>query len=278
MTVKPFRFGIVAGYSPDLTTWTHQARRVEELGFDTLLVTDPVAGSDPFVLLGAAAAVTDRIRLGTFVLADPFREHRSLEWSVRTLHQQTGGRFELGIGIGRPANEAFATGLGREYPPAGERISRLAETVAHLKRAIDRPRLLLAARGPKMLDLAAREADIVTFAWQPTTTEDDAQSIVDRFRALAGPRFDEIELGLNLFAVGDEPDPQVARFAGVDVPELAAAGAMTVLPADPERAGKTLARWRERLGISYVTINSGHAERFAAIAGAARLIAGQAAG
>jgi len=268
--MKPFRFGIVAGYSPDLTTWTRQARRVEELGFDTLLVTDPVAGSDPFVLLGAAAAVTERIRLGSFVLADPFRDHRSLDWQAQTLHKQTGGRFELGIGVGRPGAEGLATELGREFAPVGERISRLAETISYVKRTIDRPRLLLGASGPKMLALAAREADIVTFSWRANTTETEARSIVDRFRSLAGSRIGEIELGLNLFAVGDAPDPQVARFAGADVPELLASGAMTVLPADPGRAGETLARWRERLGISYVTINYGYAEPFAGIMAAVR--------
>jgi alkanesulfonate monooxygenase SsuD/methylene tetrahydromethanopterin reductase-like flavin-dependent oxidoreductase (luciferase family) len=266
MTTTPFRFGIVAGYAPDLATWTAQARRTEELGFDTLLATDPVGAADPFVLLGAAAAVTERLRLGTFVLADPFRDARALDWQAQTLHRQTGGRFELGLGVGRPGAEAHAATLGREFPSPGERITRMAETIAHLKRSIDRPRLVLAAGAPKMLALAAQEADSVTFTWHPTTTEDQAQSIVDRFRALAGARLPEIELGLNLMAVGAEPAPGIARWAGVDVPELAAAGAVTVLPANPVSAREKLLRWRERWGISYVTINSGYAEPFAAIA------------
>ncbi len=262
----PFRFGVVAGYAPDLGTWTAQARRADALGFDTLLATDPVSGGDPFVLLGAAAAVTERITLGTFVLADPFRDARVLDWQAQTLHQQTGGRFELGLGAGRPGADAHAAVLGREFGSPGERVTRMAETIALLKRSIDRPRLLLAASGPKMLALAAQEADIVTFSWAPTTTEDQVQSIVDRFRTLAGPRLPEIELGLNLIAVGDEPSQQVVRFAGVDLPELAAMGAVTVLPSDPGRATENLRRWRDRWGISYVTVNSGHMAPFAAIA------------
>lgn len=193
------------------------------------------------MLLGAAAAVTERITLGTFVLADPFRDARVLDWQAQTLHQQTGGRFELGLGAGRPGADAHAAVLGREFGSPGERVTRMAETIALLKRSIDRPRLLLAASGPKMLALAAQEADIVTFSWAPTTTEDQAQSIVDRFRTLAGPRLPEIELGLNLIAVGDEPSQQVVRFAGVDLPELAAMGAVTVLPSDPGRATENLA-------------------------------------
>ncbi|WP_439383846.1 LLM class flavin-dependent oxidoreductase [Amycolatopsis lexingtonensis] len=272
--MKPFRFGIVAGFAPDLTAWTAQAKRVEDLGYDTLLATDPVGTADPFVLLGAAAAVTRNLRLGTFVLADPFRDARALDWQAQTLHRQTGGRFELGLGVGRPGAEEHAKHLGREFPSPGERVTRMAETIAHLKRTADRPRLVLAGGGPKMLALAAQEADTVTFTWAPKTTEAEAESIVDRFRTLAGARLADIELGLNLMAVGEAPSPGIARWAGVDVPELAAAGAVTVLPEDPERATERLLRWRERWGISYVTINSGYAEPFAAIAAKARTAGG----
>ncbi|MEV4056705.1 LLM class flavin-dependent oxidoreductase [Amycolatopsis sp. NPDC049688] len=272
--MKPFRFGIVAGYAPDLTSWTAQAERVEKLGFDTLLATDPVGTADPFVLLGAAAAVTIDLTVGTFVLADPFRSPEVLDWQVQTLHRQTRGRFELGLGVGRPGAGEHANALGREFPSPGERITRMAATVAHLKRTADRPRLMLAGGGPKMLALAAQEADIVTFSWPPRTTEAEAQSIVDRFRALAGPRLPEIELGLNLMAVGTEPSPAIERWAGVDVPELAAGGAVTVLPVNPVQATETLLRWREQWGISYVTINSGYAEPFAAIADEARKAGG----
>lgn len=272
--MKPFRFGIVAGHSRDLTSWTAQAERVEKLGFDTLLATDPVGAADPFVLLGAAAAVTIDLTVGTFVLADPFRDARALDWQAKTLHRQTRGRFELGLGVGRPGAGAHAEALGREFPSPGERITRMAATIAHLKRDPDRPRLMLAGGGPKMLALAAQEADTVTFTWQPRTTEAEAQSIVDRFRKLAGPRLPEIELGLNLMAVGTEPSPGIARWAGVDVPELAAARAVTVLPEDPGAAAETLLRWRERWGISYVTINSGYAEPFAAIADETRKAGG----
>ncbi|MGW5720883.1 LLM class flavin-dependent oxidoreductase [Amycolatopsis sp. NPDC003865] len=272
--MKPFRFGVVAGFSSDLTSWTAQAERIEKLGFDTLLATDPVGSADPFVLLGAAAAVTLDLTIGTFVLADPFRDAKALAWQVQTLHQQTGGRFELGLGVGRPGAGAHAENLGREFGGPGERITRMAETIAVLKETADRPRLVLAGGGPKMLALAAQEADTLTFTWAPKTTEAEAESIVDRFRKLAEERLPDIELGLNLMAVGDAPSPGIARWAGVDVPELAAAGAVTVLPADPGQAAERLLGWRERWGISYVTINSGYAEPFAEIAARVRLAGG----
>lgn len=266
MTTKPFRFGIVAGYAPDLKAWTDQARRVEELGLDTLLATDPVGDADPLTLVPAAAAVTSRLTLGTFVLADPFRDVRQLGWQVSTLHRVTGGRFELGLGVGRPGADAFARRLGREFAAPGERIARLADTIAFLKETPERPRLLLAGGGPKMLALAAREADVITLSWAPRTTESEADSIVDNLREMAGTRFADIELSVNLIAVGNAPAPQIAKYTGVDVPDLAAAGAVTVLPENPAVAQETLLRWRERWGISYVTVNSGYAETLAEIA------------
>ncbi|MFD9892962.1 LLM class flavin-dependent oxidoreductase [Amycolatopsis sp. NPDC059027] len=273
MTSKSFRFGIVAGFSPDLAAWTAQAKQVEQLGLDTMLATDPVAGSDPLTLVPAAAAVTSTLRVGTFVLADPFRDPRQLDWQVRTLHRQTGGRFELGLGAGRPGADDHARSLGRDYPGMAQRIERLEATIELIKSTPDRPKLLMAARGPKMLALAAREADIVTFSWLPRTTPDEALSIVDKFRELAGARLGEIELAVNLMAIGDEPAPHVARFAGVDVPELAASGAVTVLPADPGQATDTLLGWREKWGISYATVNSGYLQPFAAIARSLRALA-----
>lgn len=89
-----------------------------------------------------------------------------------------------------------------------------------------------------MLALAAREADIVTLSWLPRTTEAEADSIVDTFRELAGNRLSDIELSMNLMAIGDRPAPHIARFAGVDVPELVAGGAVTVLPENVAAAGK----------------------------------------
>ncbi|WP_020664553.1 LLM class flavin-dependent oxidoreductase [Amycolatopsis benzoatilytica] len=263
-TAKPLRFGIVAGFAPSLTAWTAQARRIEELGLDTMFATDPVAGLDPLTLVPAAAAVTDRLTVGTFVLADPFRDARHLAWQADSLHQATGGRFLLGLGVGHPGAGKHAGTLGREFAKPGERIARLSDTLEVLAERPDRPRLMLAGSGPKMVELAARKADVVTFSWGPRTTEEQADSIVDTFRSFAGAR--EIETAVNLTAIGDQPSPQLARYAGVDVPQLVAEKAVTVLPENPEAAGETLLRWRQRWGISCVTVNSGYAEQLAAIA------------
>ena len=233
---EPFRFGIVAGYPADLTAWTAQAKRVEDLGFDTLLATDPVAGADPFVLLGAAAAVTGR--------------HARYLCARRSVPGRAGARLagsDAAPADRRPVRaraRCRAAGrrrarrhLGREFPAPGERVTRMAETIAHLKRSIDRPRLLLSAGGPKMLALAAQEADTVTFTWRPRPPKPRPSPLwID-------------SVSLPTTAAGHraraEPDrrrrravAQVARCAGFDVPELAAGGAVTVLPSDPVSGGK----------------------------------------
>ncbi len=264
MTDRAFRFGIVAGAS-DLATWTGLARRVESLGYDTLLSPDPQGDLDPLTTLSAAAAVTTTLHVGTFVAVDMFRDARMLAWQAWSLNSLTGGRFELGLGTGRPDAGARTQALGGSFGTAGERLAHLAGTIAQLKSQPEPPTLLLAAAGPRMLALAAREADIVTMAWSPRTTEVEAREAVDRFRQAAGERLGEVELAINLLAVGDTPAPWLERFTGVGVPELVASGAVTVLPGSPQKGADTLRRWRDEFGVSYVTINSGFAEEFAPI-------------
>ncbi|TNC28221.1 LLM class flavin-dependent oxidoreductase [Amycolatopsis alkalitolerans] len=260
MTDRAFRFGVV-GTGTDLATWTDLARRAEAAGYDTLVSPDPQVELDPFTIMSAAAAVTTTLHVGTFVAVDQFRERRSLDWQSRSLHQFTGGRFELGLGAGRPDAKERVVARGGSWE---RRFSHLTETIEFLKKQSDRPPLLLAPGGPKMTELAAREADIATMAWMPRTTEADARSTVDRFRSVCD-RLDEVELAANLLAVGDEPAPWLERFIGASLPELAAGGAVTVLPGTPEQGAETLRRWRAELGISYVTVNSGYLDQFARV-------------
>ena len=265
MSPRPFRFGVTAGHVPDVEAVTALARTTEELGFDTLLTPDPTSEHDPLTLLSAVAAVTTRLHFGTFVLAVPYREKRMLAWQANTLHTLSGGRFELGLGAGRPGGEQQAARLGREFGSPAERLAMLADTIAELGVQKDRPKLMLAGAGPKLLALAARAADIVTLTWAPTTTPEDGDPIVERFRSAAGDRIDEIELNLNLISVGSEPAPWVERYIGVSTTELAKAGAVTVLPGDADENAETLLRLRDRWGVSYITVNADFMHQFAPI-------------
>jgi probable F420-dependent oxidoreductase len=293
--VHPFRFGLMASLASSPEGWTHHARRAEELGYDILLVPDHLGGQlSPVAALTAAAMATSRLRVGTFVFANDFRNPLVLAREVATLDWLSGGRFELGIGAGW--NTADYRQLGVPYPRPGLRISRLAEALPLIKRLLagetvdhegvhyrlGRARVLprpvqrpwppvhVGGGGPRLLRLAAQEADIVGFlpqfnarGWPMVTQATEAETArkVAIVRAAAGARFESIEL--NMF-VGD------AGMAGSGqsvLPSLAtlAKSVATRLVATPYVLYGTLSelvtqleRRRERLGISYYAI-PGHA-------------------
>lgn len=265
MTDRPFRFGVVAGYAPDIATFTGLARRAEDFGYDTLITPDPVGGHDPLSALASVAAVTSRLHFGTFVLAVPYRDKKMLNWQARTLNDLSGGRFELGLGTGRPGAEAHAATLGRDFGTPRQRFDWLAETVAEIKQQDKGPRLLLSGAGPKLFELAAREADTVTFTWRPQTTEAEVDAVVERFRAIAGERFAEIEFNLNLIAVGEALPPQTQKYIGMSAKELADTGAVTILTGSDVENADRLRAWRERWGISYFTVSANFLEQFAPV-------------
>lgn len=263
MPTRPFRFGVTAGHVPTVDVLTRVAQDAENLGFDTFLTPDPASGHDPMAVLGAVAAVTTTLHFGTFVLAVPYREAKLVAWQAKTLHALSGGRFELGLGAGRPGGEGQAEVLGRPYGTPAERFAMLESTVDTVKEAVPDLPLMLAGAGRKMLELAARTADIVTLTWGPKTTIDEADAIVDRFRTAAGDH--DIELNLNLISVGDEPAPWMEKYIGVTTAELAEMGAVTVLPGGPDENATTLSRLRDRWGVSYVTVNADYMRQFAPV-------------
>jgi probable F420-dependent oxidoreductase len=78
--------------------------RAEALGFESAWVVEQVLGSfpslEPVELLAWAAAITERIRLGTAVLLTPLRSPVHLAKSLATVDQLSGGRLDVGIGLG----------------------------------------------------------------------------------------------------------------------------------------------------------------------------------
>ena len=105
---QPFRFGVVASHAQSHTAWITTARRVEELGFATLLVVDRMGSIGPFTALAMAAEATTSLRLGTFVICNDYRHPAVLANEAATLDLLSEGRFELGLGArkgGRNLNQ-----------------------------------------------------------------------------------------------------------------------------------------------------------------------------
>ena len=77
-------------------------RRAADLGYSTILMPDGLQLLSPFPSLAIAASTAD-IRVGTFVAAAPLRPPLAAAWDAHTLTVLTDGRFDFGIGTGRPA-------------------------------------------------------------------------------------------------------------------------------------------------------------------------------
>lgn len=135
---RPFRFGVVTPLLSDVPVWRDQVRRIADGGFSTLLVPDvPRWQPAPAPTLAFAAAHTD-LRVGTWVYASPLRPAWSTAWEAHSLSVLTEGRFELGLGTGRPGIEDELRDLGVPGVAPAERLARIRETVTIL-RELDGP-------------------------------------------------------------------------------------------------------------------------------------------
>jgi probable F420-dependent oxidoreductase len=288
---RPFRFGVVAGQAGSGQAWIDKARRVEALGYGTLLIPDTLTRTlAPLPALGVAAGATTTLRLGPFVLANDFRNPVLLAREAATLDFLSGGRFELGLGAGRPGAEGDNRKLGIPFDSGGGRVARLAESIRILKallagetvdapgphyaaRGADvwpppvqrpRPPIMVAGSGPRLLALAAREADIVAIGSGPQEGEAGVRERIETVRRAAPERFDQLELSMNLVAVGDQVHPMTAQW-GASAEQIARSGSPGVLLGSPDEMVEQLRQTRERLGISYVTVWDEFAESLAPV-------------
>ena len=159
------RAGVRAVWTYDHLTWP-------------LLADGPWYGAVP--MLAAAAMVTDRVRLGTQVASPNFRHPVPFAKELMTLDQLTGGRLEIGLGVGTEGPDALV--LGEPPMSRAGRADRFEEWLNLLDRllrepvttvrgrhytavdahqipgCVQQPRLpfTVAAAGPRALRLAAR--------------------------------------------------------------------------------------------------------------------------
>lgn len=129
----PLKVGVECPHTVSSVDPVAFARRAEEMGFDSLWTGENLLGPserlDPFALLGAWAAATRRITLGSNVTRLPLRHPLLLAQAVATVDALSGGRFILGVGVGGDEPREFAA-LG---VPLSERGRRTDATLGALK-------------------------------------------------------------------------------------------------------------------------------------------------
>ena len=229
---RRFRFGCIARDTKSAKDFTELARRAEASGFSTLFVPDHFIDHQlaPTVALAHAAAVTDTLRVGPLVLGNDYKHPVVLAREAATLDLLSDGRLELGIGAGWMTADYEKAGMQLDRP--GVRIARLAESITILKglfadgafsftgehytvteldgqpKPVQQPHppFIVGGGGPKILALAAKEAQIVginaNLRSGDGTSPDAAHSLTSAatdaklasLRAAAGERFDELEI------------------------------------------------------------------------------------
>ena len=294
MTPRPFRFGLQASGPMSAGEWAELARKAEGLGYSTLTCADHLDDQfAPIPALAAAAAATTTLRLGTLVLANDYRHPVVAAKDAATLDVLSDGRLELGLGAGWMTSDYESAGIPLD--PPGVRIERLAEGLAVVRglfgdgpfsfegehyridglegfpKPVQRPHppIVLGGGGPRMLRLAAREADIVGINVNlavgviddragPNATEEATQAKIDIVRDAAGDRFDDIELQVRVHAVVVTDDRQ--GMAELMAPALSVSPAQALasphaVAGTPEEIVEDLRSRRERWGISYLGVS-----------------------
>jgi hypothetical protein len=174
----------------------------------------------------------------------------------------TDGRFEMGVGTGRPGIEDELRELGLPAAPPAERLAQVRETVTAL-RDLDGPDLhtpvVMAVRGPKALALAADLADTVTFALMPGDDRVEMTRVARDFRPIR-----DVELAQHVAVIGDTVAPFMAS-PDTDPAALRAADSLAMLPDDPGAAAEEIQRRREEIGFSYFVFGADFAEALAPV-------------
>jgi 5,10-methylenetetrahydromethanopterin reductase len=194
-------FGVGFWGSLDARTVLEEVQLAERLGYDAVWIGDSqLLWREAYVLLGAAGALTSRVRLGIGV-TNPVTRHPTVTASAAlTLHEASAGRAVLGVGVGSTAVRT----LGQQ-PVSRAALARWVELLRALwsgdavstdegawrltfGRPTGWPPIVVAGRGPKMLQLAGRIGDgaILTGCGRANAMAQGMLESVQTGRAAAG--------------------------------------------------------------------------------------------
>ncbi len=192
-------------------SWSHLselAQAAEEAGFDSVWVDDNLSGWDErpgsweaVSLLAGLAAATSTIGIGSFVFRTINRNPVILAKTAETIHEISNGRFTIGLGVGQGRTERL--GIPSDHP-----VGRVEEAVQIVHQLLktghcdfhgkyyqvedytlnprwaggNPPKILIGAKKPRMMGLAAKYADNWNdFIYYDENTPEHLAPIKDRF-------------------------------------------------------------------------------------------------
>jgi probable F420-dependent oxidoreductase len=290
---RTFRFGVQLNNAASAGDWAAAARRVEDLGYSSLFLPDHFGDQfAPVPALMAAADATTTLRVGALVWDNDYKHPVVLAKEAATIDVLSGGRLEFGIGAGWMNTDYEQAGIPKDRD--GVRIARMVEGIAiyrglwgdgpctfageHYRvtgldgfpKPVQRPGppILIGGGGPKVLAIAAREADIVGVnpsipkgyidgSAAADTTPERLDQKLGWVRDAAGDRFDDLELNILCFltniaeGAGDQLD-DTAKLFRVTAEQLAASPYAWV-GAAPAVCDQLRAA-RDRWGTSYFVV------------------------
>lgn len=190
----PMRLGLNLGYvtsAAQLRDNLALARVADQIGYDVVWVAEAY-GSDAATVLGAIAATTQRIGIGSAVLQIPGRTPAMTAMTAATLDGLSGGRFRLGLGVSGPQVSEGWHGVRFSDP-----VGRTREYVQIVRQAISR-RKVTAGGDHFTLPLPDGPGKSLVLAFDPVRRE------IPLYLAAVGPK--------NLTLTGQIADGWLAIF------------------------------------------------------------------
>ncbi|MBV9660938.1 MAG: TIGR03621 family F420-dependent LLM class oxidoreductase [Acidimicrobiales bacterium] len=315
---KPFQFGVMCSLGASASEVKEKARKLESLGYYSILYNDHYAGpgrameesnhapqpvaSIPAVVVAAEA--TGTLQVGFRVIAVDYHNPVVLAKELATIDVFSEGRLEIGLGAGWIVKEYEAMGIPFDSP--GVRIARLGEVIDVIRACMGDgpvdvngkhgvsasgfegspkpvqgpcPPIAVGGGGRKVLELAARQADIVAFNVNNRAgkissdgTQESTAALtlekIDWVRQAAGERWDDIclEIGAYFTSVTNDARAVAETFTGYfGLPSGDVLEHPHALLGSVDSICDILEERRERYGFSYVTVLDHVADEFAPV-------------
>jgi probable F420-dependent oxidoreductase len=296
LDVPQLRFGVNLREADSWAGFQRLIQRAEELGYDAFAAPDHLGAMAPFPTLAAAAGVSDRLRLRTYVLNAGFHNAALLARDVATVDVLSAGRVEVGLGAGHMKSEHDDAGL--PWPALEQRVQalevlalalrrRLADA-AHLPRPVQQPvPILIGAMSSAGLAVAARHADVVgfsglrqapgapvgTFELSSAQQTRERVDLVRRIRGEVGARPYGSDALLQVVDLGRDP-LDAARDIAAGLPHLDAEQVLdtpfVLLARTAEEGARELLRRHEAYGFDSFTTHQHNLEPLAEVIAALR--------